>query len=169
MSERTLARKLAEEGTSYEQVLDQLRLSLALQYIKYPGISLSQIAGLLGYKTPTSFTHAFTRWTGRPPSAARNEEQLPTRTGGAYVRPRQKRAIARMKSGSDTDSALQALSEQLEDIRREPAAADPSVAMLIAAVAALEVLAQYRAADPAEMVLKMEAAIEMHRPGYKLS
>jgi AraC-like DNA-binding protein len=78
LSERTLARKLAEESTSYEQVLDELRLSLALQYIKDRSISLSKIAWLLGYAGSTSFTHAFTRWTGRSPSAARNEEQLPT-------------------------------------------------------------------------------------------
>jgi AraC-like DNA-binding protein len=76
MSERTLARKLAEESTSYEQVLDQLRLSLARQYIKDRGISLSQIAWLLGYGESTSFSHAFTRWTGASPSAARSEKQL---------------------------------------------------------------------------------------------
>ena len=70
-------RKLAEESTSYEQVLDELRRSLALQYIKDLGISLSQIAWLVGYGGSTSFTHAFARWTGRSPSAARNEEQLP--------------------------------------------------------------------------------------------
>jgi AraC-like DNA-binding protein len=75
MSERTLARKLAEESTSYEQVLDHLRLSLALQYIKDRGISLSQIAWLLGYGESTSFNHAFVRWTGHSPTAARNEEQ----------------------------------------------------------------------------------------------
>jgi AraC-like DNA-binding protein len=78
MSERTLARKLAEESTSYEHVLDQLRRSLALQYIKDPGISLSQMAWLLGYGESTSFNHAFVRWTGHSPTAARNEEhQLP--------------------------------------------------------------------------------------------
>jgi hypothetical protein len=37
-SERTLTRKLADEGTTYEQVLDQLRRSLALQYIKEQGV-----------------------------------------------------------------------------------------------------------------------------------
>jgi AraC-like DNA-binding protein len=75
-SERTLTRKLADEGTTYEQVLDELRQSLALQYIKEPGVSLSQIAWLLGYEGSTSFNHAFRRWTGRPPSVARNEKLL---------------------------------------------------------------------------------------------
>src|SRR6516164_2705944 len=38
MSTRTLSRRLADEGTTYEEVVDQLRRSLALQYVKEPGI-----------------------------------------------------------------------------------------------------------------------------------
>jgi hypothetical protein len=38
----------AAEGTTYEEVEDQLRQSLALQYLKEPGMTLSQIALLLG-------------------------------------------------------------------------------------------------------------------------
>jgi AraC-like DNA-binding protein len=71
ISARTLSRRLAEEGTTYEDVVDQLRRSLALQYLKDRGISLSQIAWLLGYEGATSFNHAFRRWTGRAPSVAR--------------------------------------------------------------------------------------------------
>jgi AraC-like DNA-binding protein len=77
LSSRTLSRRLADEGTTYEEVVDQLRRSLALQYLKEPGISLAQITWLLGYEGSTSFNHAFRRWTGRPPSAARSEKQLP--------------------------------------------------------------------------------------------
>jgi AraC-like DNA-binding protein len=77
MSTRTLARKLAVENTTYEEVVDHLRRSLALQYVKEPSLSLSQIAWLLGYEGSSSFNHAFLRWTGRSPSASRNEKQLP--------------------------------------------------------------------------------------------
>jgi AraC-like DNA-binding protein len=77
MSTRTLSRRLASEGTTFEDVMDELRRSLALQYIKTPSISLSQIAWLLGYEGGTSFNHAFRRWTGGPPSAARVERALP--------------------------------------------------------------------------------------------
>ena len=77
MSERTLSRKLAGEGTTYDELVDQLRRSLALQYIKAPSVSVSQIAWLLGYEGSTSFSHAFARWTGRSPSVVRNEKQLP--------------------------------------------------------------------------------------------
>jgi AraC-like DNA-binding protein len=77
LSTRTLARRLASQGTSFEQVVDELRRTLALQYMKTPGISLSQVAWLLGYEGATSFNHAFKRWTGRSPSAARVERLLP--------------------------------------------------------------------------------------------
>ena len=40
-------------------------------------MTLSEIAWLLGYEGSTSFNHAFKRWTGRTPSAARNEKLLP--------------------------------------------------------------------------------------------
>jgi AraC-like DNA-binding protein len=76
LSLRTLARRLADEGTTYGDVVDQLRRSLAIQYLKDPGMSLGQIAWLLGYEGSTSFNHAFKRWTGRSPSADRNEKGL---------------------------------------------------------------------------------------------
>jgi AraC-like DNA-binding protein len=87
MSTRTLARRLAREGTTFEDVVDELRRSLALQYIKTPSIPMSQMAWLLGYKGSTSFNHAFRRWTGAPPAAARVERLHPAAVGsGAPVK-----------------------------------------------------------------------------------
>jgi AraC-like DNA-binding protein len=77
LSERTLSQRLAEEETSYDQVVDGLRQSLALQYVIEPSLSLAQIAWLLGYEGPTSFNHAFARWTGKSASEARNGNELP--------------------------------------------------------------------------------------------
>ena len=77
LSERMLSQRLAEEGTSYNEVVDRLRHSLALQYINEPRLSVAQIAWLLGYEEPTSFNNAFARWTGRSASEARNENQRP--------------------------------------------------------------------------------------------
>jgi AraC-like DNA-binding protein len=74
MSERTLSQKLAREGTSYDDIVDRLRRSLALQYIKEPSLSLAQIAWLLGYEGPASFNRAFARWTGKSASETRNEQ-----------------------------------------------------------------------------------------------
>jgi AraC-like DNA-binding protein len=75
LSERTLSQRLAEEDTSFDHVLDRLRHSLALQYVKERRISLDQIAWLLGYEGPTSFNYAFARWTGRSASEARKEQE----------------------------------------------------------------------------------------------
>jgi len=77
MSTRTLARRLASESTTFEEVVDELRRSLALQYMKTPNLALSQVAWLLGYEGATSFNRAFRRWTGASPSAARVKRLLP--------------------------------------------------------------------------------------------
>ena len=76
LSVRSLSRRLSEEGTTFVEVVDQMRHSLALQYLKEPGFSSAQIAWLLGYTGSTSFNHAFKRWTGRSPSAARGERPV---------------------------------------------------------------------------------------------
>jgi AraC-like DNA-binding protein len=85
-SVRTLSRKLADEGGTYAEVVDQLRRSLAFQYLKDRGMSLAQIAWLLGYEGSTSFNHAFKRWTGQSPSAARNQKLLPWPESGVMLR-----------------------------------------------------------------------------------
>jgi len=75
VSPRTLSRNLAAEGSTFTDIMDQLRHTLALEYLKEPNLPLAQIAWLLGYEESTSFTHAFRRWAGRPPSAVRNEDR----------------------------------------------------------------------------------------------
>jgi AraC-like DNA-binding protein len=87
LSARSLARRLAEEGTNYEEVVDQLRRSLALQYVKDPTISLKEMTWLLGYGEQTCFSHAFKRWTGHSPSAARHQKALPAAIDAGQVAP----------------------------------------------------------------------------------
>ena len=72
VSPRTLARRLAEEGTNFAKLIDDLRRTLSHQYVREPDFTLAQIAWLLGYERSESFTHAFRRWTGRPPSQVRS-------------------------------------------------------------------------------------------------
>ena len=67
MSDRTLARKLLDEGLSFTEVLQPLRRDLAVQYLDDPKLHVSKIAWLLGF----AFTHAFKRWTGKTPSQMR--------------------------------------------------------------------------------------------------
>jgi AraC-like DNA-binding protein len=80
MSARSFTRHLAQEGTSFGEVLDRLRHSLALRYLEDPHISLQQIAWLLGYSEIGAFNHAFKRWTGTSPGRARNLPALPGST-----------------------------------------------------------------------------------------
>ena len=75
LSERALSQRMAEESASYNDVVDQLRRSLALAYIRAPTLSLAQIAWLLGYEGPTSFNYSFARWTGKSASEARGDNQ----------------------------------------------------------------------------------------------
>ena len=82
-SSRTLSRRLAAEGLTFDAVLRNLRTQLAWKYLSDPALSISEIAWLLGYEQNTSFTHAFKHWTGKPPGQARSER----RTLGAGVPP----------------------------------------------------------------------------------
>ncbi len=68
MSPRTLQNKLSQVGTSYHSLLDSVREELALEYIKQPYRSLLEITFLLGFTDSSSFSRAFKRWTGSPPS-----------------------------------------------------------------------------------------------------
>ena len=65
MSGRTLQRKLQDEGSHYKDILNELRLELALYYLKNTPLSLENIAGKLGYTEPRSFYRSFKQWTGR--------------------------------------------------------------------------------------------------------
>jgi AraC-like DNA-binding protein/transcriptional regulator with XRE-family HTH domain len=71
MSERTLARRLAEEGTTFNEVLKQLKASLAVRYLEEEAMPISKIAWLLGFEEPSSFSHACRRWTGKSPRELR--------------------------------------------------------------------------------------------------
>ena len=66
LSHRTLARRLADEGLSFTQVLHELKLDLAKRYLR-DDLPVSRIAWLLGYQEVSAFTHAFKRWTGKSP------------------------------------------------------------------------------------------------------
>jgi AraC-like DNA-binding protein len=70
-SRRTLARRLAQEGLTFSDIVERLRNDLARQYLTDHGLSISQVAWLVGYREVSAFTHAFKRWTGETPRAAR--------------------------------------------------------------------------------------------------
>jgi AraC-like DNA-binding protein len=71
VSRRTLARRLADDGLSFTEILDQLRSDLAARYLGAGDLTIAQIAWLLGYRGVSAFTHACKRWTGTTPGQIR--------------------------------------------------------------------------------------------------
>jgi AraC-like DNA-binding protein len=72
LNPKKLQRLLAEEGTSFSEVLDGVRRNLALTMLKNPDLKIKIIAGMLDYATTQAFNLAFNRWTGMSPMAFRN-------------------------------------------------------------------------------------------------
>lgn len=71
LSERSLRRRLAAEGTSYQGLLDEVRETLAVQLLETGLLSVDDVALRLGYAEASSFIVAFKRWRGTTPSGAR--------------------------------------------------------------------------------------------------
>ena len=73
MTSRTLRRRLADEDSSYQQILAEVRYQLAREYLGSSKLPLEEISVLLGYSTPGNFSHAFKRWYGSSPRNYRKE------------------------------------------------------------------------------------------------
>jgi AraC-like DNA-binding protein len=71
LSPRTLTRRLADAGTTFEEVLSSLRCELSARYLRDTELSISEIALALGFSGASSFVRAFRRWTGNSPSEVR--------------------------------------------------------------------------------------------------
>ncbi|NJM35006.1 MAG: AraC family transcriptional regulator [Rhodomicrobium sp.] len=71
MSRSTLMRRLAEEGATFQVLLDDTRKALAMRYLTTSDLNNQQIAHLIGYADPNAFQRAFKKWTGQTPQAVR--------------------------------------------------------------------------------------------------
>lgn len=74
VSPRTLRRKLAEEGTHFQALVDLFRQSQARQLLLTSNEPVEQLAARLGYSEASTFVHAFKRWTGKTPGQFRRGE-----------------------------------------------------------------------------------------------
>ena len=72
MSTRTLRRRLKEEGSSYRELLEEIRFGLAKEYLGETKLPMEEISVLLGYTESGNFSHAFRRWSGESPSIWRD-------------------------------------------------------------------------------------------------
>jgi AraC-like DNA-binding protein len=75
MSCRTLQRRLASEGVSYQQLLEDTRKHAASRYIAESTLGIGEIAYLVGYSEPAAFHRAFKRWFGVTPDVFRHHQR----------------------------------------------------------------------------------------------
>jgi AraC-like DNA-binding protein len=71
MSERTLQRRLQAEGTTFNELLEQARRTIACSYLADRKLAAYEVSFLLGYSEPATFFRAFKRWTGKTPQQYR--------------------------------------------------------------------------------------------------
>ncbi|KHT51404.1 hypothetical protein RJ43_12015 [Alteromonas macleodii] len=71
LSERSLRRKLKYEKTTYSEIRDKIKQSLALDYLRNSDFTIEDISILLGFSEKSSFKRAFKRWYDLPPSSMR--------------------------------------------------------------------------------------------------
>ena len=74
VSVRTLRRRLNEEGSSYRELLEEVRFQLGKEYLFDTRLPLAEISDLLGYTEPGNFSHAFRRWSGQSPRSFRKTQ-----------------------------------------------------------------------------------------------
>ena len=73
ISVRTLDRRLAEAGLTWQSLLDSLRLQLAREYLANPGMTIREVAGKLGFADIRAFQRRFRVWTGTTPTEYRQQ------------------------------------------------------------------------------------------------
>lgn len=76
MSSRTLRRKLSQEHTSYQQILDHVRFHLSRHYLCSTQMNIDEISERVGYSDSANFRHAFRKWSGDSPSHYRKMASL---------------------------------------------------------------------------------------------
>jgi len=71
MSERTLQRRLAAEESTFHDLLEDARRTIACSYLADRKLAAYEVSFLLGYSEPATFFRAFKRWTGKTPQQYR--------------------------------------------------------------------------------------------------
>lgn len=77
MSARTLQRRLAEQGYSYQTLVDEARRQLAKRLLRDTDFSLIEVAFMTGFSGQSAFTRAFKRWAGQTPRSFRLQNPAP--------------------------------------------------------------------------------------------
>src|SRR5262249_53814288 len=80
ITKRTIHRRLADEGTTFSDIVDGVRRELAVRYVADTHRTLADVSALLGFSAPSNFSRWYRRQFGRPAAAQRS-----TRTASRKV------------------------------------------------------------------------------------
>lgn len=82
VSTRTYRRRLAEQGTSFQALLDSVRAEYATRLLRDRRLPIASVAYRVGFSDPSNFRRAFRTWTGRSPSQLRADPPAEAAPGG---------------------------------------------------------------------------------------
>ena len=82
MSVRTLARRLADDGTSFQAIKDDVRRDVAIYRLTRSDDSIEAVSNSVGFDDPTAFYRAFRHWTGSTPATYRQQPWKARRQAG---------------------------------------------------------------------------------------
>jgi AraC-like DNA-binding protein len=75
MTDRTLRRRLADEGTTFSTIAHQVKYCVATQHLGGSQVSIEQVSALAGFSDPANFRRAFFRWTSMSPAQFRRQQR----------------------------------------------------------------------------------------------
>ena len=76
LSTRTLQRRLTDLGRRYQEIVDEVRTSLAIEFLTQTTLSVEEVAQRVGFSEASNFRKAFRKWTGQAPGQYRSEHAL---------------------------------------------------------------------------------------------
>lgn len=93
-SERTLQRRITDEGTSFKDLLVEARQETCRHLLADIAVQIDEIAYMLGYQDTRSFYRAFKDWEGVTPATWRDRHRAAQADGGDGAEPATERRFA---------------------------------------------------------------------------
>jgi AraC-like DNA-binding protein len=72
MHPRTLQRRLADDGITFERLRDEIRKEMAERHLSNVRVPLAEVASALGYANQSALARSCARWFGRSPKTMRH-------------------------------------------------------------------------------------------------
>ena len=99
VSERTLQRRLAEQQTSFQELVDETRREMAMRYLEDAGNSVTEVAFLVGFSNSSALSRAFVRWAGMSPTHWRERSNKGEGGAARIPEPPRRRQSGESRSG----------------------------------------------------------------------